>query len=198
MKSCGTRHKECFAASSCVILEQFDNGHPTSKWLLPWAVPRLHHPLVLLCFAEHFLHSDICLVALVETSIESTDRRANYLGPRNFGCGWRNDYLFQLRSCNEVSTHLQSRADLLHVGRQPRWGLAFHRSPRNRLHSTMRMQSYRRTDEPILKGSEIALVIVFFPSWELFLDLLVCPLALLFAGFWSWKLPFQLSLFHFP
>ena len=30
------------------------------------------------------------------------------------------------------------------------------------------------------------------------LDLLLCKFSLLFAAFWSWKLPFQLSLFHFP
>ena len=30
-----------------------------------------------------------------------------------------------------------------------------------------------------------------------FLNLFFCPFSLLFAAFWSWKLPFQLSLQHF-
>ena len=36
-----------------------------------------------------------------------------------------------------------------------------------------------------------------FFRFGIFLDLLFCPFSLLFAAFWSWKLPFQLSLQHF-
>ena len=41
----------------------------------------------------------------------------------------------------------------------------------------------------IIKGPE--LFWVFFPFWYFLLDLLFCPLSLLFAAFWSWKLPFN-------
>ena len=41
----------------------------------------------------------------------------------------------------------------------------------------------------IIKGPE--LFWDFFPFWYFLLDLLFCPLSLLFAAFWSWKLPFN-------
>ena len=43
------------------------------------------------------------------------------------------------------------------------------------------------------KGPELFWELVFFR----FGDLCFCPFSLLFAAFWSWKLPFQLSLQHF-
>jgi|OrbCmetagenome_4_1107370.scaffolds.fasta_scaffold390990_1 hypothetical protein len=32
---------------------------------------------------------------------------------------------------------------------------------------------------------------MFLPFWDLLLDLLSCLFPLLFAAFWSWKLPFE-------
>ena len=43
------------------------------------------------------------------------------------------------------------------------------------------------------KGSGIVWEL-FFPVWGFFFDLLFCLVSVVFAAFWSWKLPFQLCL----
>ena len=58
------------------------------------------------------------------------------------------------------------------------------------------VSSWKSVDHWWFIGSGIVLGISFF-RFVFWGDLLFCPFSLLFAAFWSWKLPFQLSLQHF-